>query len=128
MNLHLKIRSTDYGWKYPLAILIAFLFITINLVESYRFGAELVVGYTTDTAIQAGGVVVLEVQTGYPAEQAGLRPGDLIIAVNGQTTENLDNYDKAIAGLHEGTRAKFTVLRDNKKFDFQIEPKPRLSN
>src|SRR5882672_5635652 len=127
MSLRAKFSLSNYGWKYPLAIFIAFLFITINLVESYHFGMELVIGYTTDTAIHARGVSVLEVQSGYPAEKAGLQPGDLIISVNGKSTENLEKYDSAIANLREGSRATFTVLRGDKEHKLQIEPRRRLS-
>ena len=44
------------------------------------------------------GLVVLEVQSGTPAAQAGIKPGDLIISVDGQTMNQVEDL---IAVLHQ---------------------------
>ncbi len=45
------------------------------------------------------GVIVAEVESDSPAEQAGLRSGDLINEINRQRIENLDEYRQAIGAI-----------------------------
>lgn len=56
-----------------------------------------------------------------PAEKAGLRAGDLIISIDGKTTEGLavDEAVKKIRGP-KGTAVKFTVAREGKPLDISI--------
>src|SRR6266852_2939185 len=37
--------------------------------------------------VRTGGILVLDVVPGSPAERAGLRPGDCIVGINGQTLQ-----------------------------------------
>jgi len=69
----------------------------------------------------AKGVVVMEVEAGSPAEDAGLQQRDVIVSINGQTVENPDDFrqeiDKARADgvarlrVRRGNTHSFTVLR-----------------
>jgi serine protease Do len=45
------------------------------------------------------GILVLEVEEGSPAEQGGLRPGDIINEINRVRIENVSDYRKAIASV-----------------------------
>jgi carboxyl-terminal processing protease len=51
-----------------------------------------------------------------PAERAGVRPGDLIVAIDGTTTEGMstDEAVKLIRG-DKGTKVTFTMVRDGKQ-------------
>src|SRR5688572_31395881 len=61
---------------------------------------------------QGPGVVVFQVQSGSAADRAGLRPGDVITALNGTAVSDPNTFRNAIAGLAPGTEVTLTVRRD----------------
>ncbi|MGI8640320.1 MAG: DegQ family serine endoprotease [Pyrinomonadaceae bacterium] len=64
---------------------------------------------------EAKGVIVSNVQTGSAAEKAGIKRGDIITAINGETTEDSNLLRNKVAGTQPGTEIKVTVLRDGKQ-------------
>ncbi|MBI2592428.1 S41 family peptidase [Candidatus Saccharibacteria bacterium] len=78
-------------------------------------GAEL--GTNSDNNI-----VIVAPLSGYPAEKAGLKPNDIIMAINGETTVGM-RVDKAVQKIRgpADTTVKLTILRDrDKPFDVSI--------
>jgi len=67
------------------------------------------------------GVVVIQVESGSAAADAGFRPGDLIEEINGQTVGSLKDYQKAIGQLKKGTVARFYVKRQGRKQYLTVE-------
>ena len=68
-------------------------------------------------------VIVIAPFTGAPAYRAGIRPGDVIVAVDGKPTDNMSTSD--VAELLKGpknTTVKITVLREgtDKPLDFSV--------
>ncbi|MCB9850551.1 MAG: PDZ domain-containing protein [Phycisphaerales bacterium] len=64
------------------------------------------------------GVVVLNVVSDSPAEQAGLQKGDVITAVNGEAiSTEVSDLAKMIGGLGAGTTVDFSILRDGTAMD-----------
>jgi serine protease Do len=55
------------------------------------------------------GVVVMEVEAGEAAEEAGLARGDVILSVNGQAVESVDGLDRAIDAARSSGRARLRV-------------------
>ncbi len=66
------------------------------------------------------GVLVSQVQKGGPAEKAGIKPGDIIIAVNGKEVEDVNDLQKLIMRNPPGTKVKITVIRNGKKKDIEV--------
>src|SRR6201993_3811514 len=68
-------------------------------------------------------VIVIAPFAGAPAYRAGIRPGDIIIAVDGKQTDNMSTSDvaKLLKGP-KGTSVKITVLREgsDKPLDFTV--------
>lgn len=69
-------------------------------------------------------VVVDSVFQNTPAEQAGIKPGDIIISIGGKDSTNMDVSDASglIRG-DSGTKVKIVVLRKGKKLTFNITRK-----
>lgn len=60
---------------------------------------------------RTSGVVVLRVVQPSPAATAGVRAGDVIIAVNGQDTASAEAFIAALRTVKPGDRVQLTVLR-----------------
>ena len=64
---------------------------------------------------QTAGAVVLEVEPGSSAAQAGLRPGDIIVAVDGRRVETSAALRSRIGLMEEGDRVELTFIRDGRR-------------
>jgi Do/DeqQ family serine protease len=75
---------------------------------------------TADLAASLGldtvsGAIVGQVESGSPAEAAGLRQGDVIVALNGNEVVDSNALRNDIAAMTPGSKASLTVLRDGEK-------------
>jgi serine protease Do len=66
-------------------------------------------------------VRIVEVMGGSPAERAGLRKGDIIVAVNDQPVNGPPDLTRRIAATPPGTRTLLTVVRDGDRKTIQVE-------
>jgi S1-C subfamily serine protease len=80
-----------------------------HVVDSHRA----FLGVRAASATGGQGAVVVAVEKGGPAEQAGIRPGDLITAVGGQTVHGAAGLDAALASLQPGKTVKVKVVHSN---------------
>jgi C-terminal processing protease CtpA/Prc len=96
------------------------------LVVRERFGRG-VIGLQLDPASGQDGARVEEVSPGGPAEEAGVRPGDVIVAVNGRPTTGTDSARKVVERVRElGSNAKATlsIKRGAKVEQLQLTTRP----
>lgn len=83
---------------------------------------------TRDLAIQFNmkfqpGVMILKVEPGSPAEQAGFRSGDIIVKIGDQEIEDLDEYHKASKPLKDQKKAVlFLIYRDGEPLFVAVKP------
>lgn len=82
------------------------------------------VGAVFSQNITTGEISVVRVYEGFPAYEAGMRPGDILYTVNGEdiTGQDLTNIVTKIKG-EEGTEVELSVLRDEEAVDFTMERK-----
>lgn len=66
------------------------------------------------------GVLVTDVSKTSPAAAAGIKRGDVILAINGKSVSNATNLRFTVSGLTPGTPAKVTVLRAGKEIIFPV--------
>jgi len=72
--------------------------------------------------VQGGeGALVVDVIPGDPADQAGIKPKDVIAEVNGKKIKSSRDLTSIIAGIGVGEKAKVMVLRNGKKKTFTVE-------
>ncbi len=59
------------------------------------------------------GVIVVDVESGSPADEAGIRPGDIIEEVAGKEIEDLDDYESAIEQAKEKDKPVLFLIKRN---------------
>src|SRR5262245_46001694 len=57
------------------------------------------------------GVVAREIAAGTPAQQVGLAPGDVLLAIDGKPVRDVDDVVRALHGGRAGTELRYTILR-----------------
>ena len=66
------------------------------------------------------GVYIREVAKGSSAHKAGLKEGDVIIAIDGKPVRNGSAVQVKVNSFHPGDKAKVTVVRDGNEKDFEV--------
>jgi Do/DeqQ family serine protease len=80
---------------------------------------------TTQLAAQLGapntrGALVSEMTQRSDAWAAGLRPGDIILALNGKTVDDASQFMRMVADSKVGTNAKLEILRESRKLEVNV--------
>ncbi|WP_448595048.1 S1C family serine protease [Thermoflexus hugenholtzii] len=68
----------------------------------------------------ADGARILQVVPNSPAEEAGLRPGDRITAVNGETVNDRHPLPEILRRHRPGETVRLTVIRDGQERTFSV--------
>ncbi len=68
----------------------------------------------------AGGVGITAVDRNGPASRAGLRPGDLVVAVDGQAVASSRELIKAISAIVPGSSVRLSVRRGGQPLDLVV--------
>ena len=75
----------------------------------------------------SGGVLVISLEPQSPAEKAGLRQGDVIVAFAGQAIAEIDDLHKLLTEAKIGVKSSLTILRGSEKMELQIIPRESKS-
>ena len=67
-----------------------------------------------DLRTDQAGALISSVEPESPAAKAGLRPGDVVVSIGGQSVADADALHNAIGLLRAGQVAQITVLRDGR--------------
>jgi serine protease DegQ len=90
--------------------------ITPELADSFGLGRH------------SGAIIAGVVRNG-PADRAGVRPGDILLAVEGKSVKNTGDMLNLIAQLAPGAKAKLKLMRQNREsiVDVTVGKRPRPS-
>ena len=66
------------------------------------------------------GVLINQVEPGGPAEKGGLRQGDVIRTLNGQTVDGADRFRALVAGASPGSEIALGILRDGQPLTLKV--------
>ena len=77
--------------------------------------------------LQESGVIVSAVTPGSPAQRAGLREGDVIVALDGKAVAGVDDLHRLLTDAHVGVSSSLTVLRWTEKLELQVVPQEARS-
>lgn len=66
------------------------------------------------------GVLISQVQPGGPADQAGLKPGDIITSIDGRNIKDGTDLVNEIASRRPGSTARLGFLRNGKQMDATV--------
>ncbi len=91
-------------------------------VEPQELNAELMETFNVKTK---EGVIITGVLQNGPAGQAGIKPGDVITAVDGKAVANVTELLGAVAALKPGVAAPLSVQRAGKTTDISVTPAKR---
>jgi S1-C subfamily serine protease len=82
------------------------------VTNSGRAGLGITAETVADAAGQPAGVGVVRVSPGGGAARAGIRAGDIILAIDGQPTDSVDALTSILAGKKPGQTVQVRYSRD----------------
>ena len=77
---------------------------------------------------QARGVVIASVLNGGPAARAGLRVGDVVLAMDGQEVQDAIDFLNRIAPMEPGRQARLTIWREGRERNVNVKVGQRPAN
>ncbi|MDZ4201796.1 MAG: Do family serine endopeptidase [Gallionella sp.] len=82
--------------------------LTAELAESFKLG-------------NTQGVLVTEVIRGSPAEQAGIKPGDILVSIDGSPITDWNNMLEVVANLPPGKVVTVKLMRNGEEISIRVK-------
>jgi aminopeptidase YwaD len=87
-----------------------------------RTGSGVRLGLVPDYAENVEGVMLSGTSPGSPAEKAGLRAGDIVVALAGKRVKDIEELTALYPSLKPGEPASIVIIRDGKEIELTIVP------
>jgi hypothetical protein len=78
------------------------------------------------TSDDEAGVIVKEVLAGSAAADAGLKPGDRLLTIDGRWTDTLADLFDVASSIKPGTTVPVRIKRDGKEIELKVKPRTGL--
>ena len=73
------------------------------------------------------GAMIGDVFKGDPADKAGIKPGDVVVELNGEKIKDANNFVQKVRTLAPNSTAKLVIVRKGKKMNFSVKLAERNS-
>ena len=93
--------------------------------EGGQMAIRIFTGTIPDYSSEVNGLMLSGVMAGGPAETAGLREGDIIVELAGQSITNIYDYTYALDLLKVGEPAAVAFMRDGERIETELVPESR---
>jgi putative serine protease PepD len=93
---------------------------TGKVTDSGRASLGITAQTSADAEGQGVGVAIVDVASGGPADDAGLRSGDVVVGLNGEATPTLAALEADLAVMKPGTKVTLRVRRNGSVRDVQV--------
>ena len=110
-------RSDVFRWSFGERKYIGVYIRELNKELSEYFGVD-----------EGTGLLIEKIEEGGPAEEAGLKVGDVIIRADGERLESTQELSELIQDKKEGDKVTIEFIRDKKKKSVEIEVKEEETN
>jgi serine protease Do len=70
---------------------------------------------------EANGALVVSAQDGTPGQKAGMKAGDVVTAVNGETVKDARDLSRRIGAMQPGSKVEVSLWRDGKAQSVNVE-------
>ena len=77
-------------------------------------------GVSVNDTVKGGGLLIAGLDRNSPAARAGIRPGDMLMAVNGERIDTANGLIKAIAAVPPGSNVRLTLRRQGRDIDIPV--------
>ncbi|MCS7065972.1 MAG: PDZ domain-containing protein, partial [Fimbriimonadales bacterium] len=71
------------------------------------------------------GMLIMGVERNSLAEQAGLRPGDVLTAMNGRPLTSIEQFQQMVRRVRLKEKIRFTVWREGRTLTVEVTPVER---
>ncbi|MEK0307292.1 trypsin-like peptidase domain-containing protein [Bifidobacterium favimelis] len=121
-NSHSEAGSIGIGFAIPSNLVkrVADEIIKDGKAKHVALGITIQSGTAQADGVTRGGARVMTVNRGTPAEKAGIKANDTIVAFNGNAVNNNFSLLGYVRAASLGSQAKVTVVRDGKTMDLNV--------
>src|ERR1017187_6206530 len=102
------------------AVLVCLAILNIALVRSWRAEADDGILWQT----RAGDVVAVEIAPKLAGDQAGVRPGDVLLEIDGAVAKSDQDVKDALHRATAGQQLVYHLARDSEQRDFRVTLQP----
>lgn len=67
-------------------------------------------------------IEIVSVETRGAADRAGLKPGDLIVALNGRIVESIDDMHRILSRVGAGEAISLSIVRGGRQIEADVTP------